>query len=69
MQFTRGKNPTCSICFSTSNLSNFAVVRSFRKFGGMEFGIAGSDKCNAIVIFSLKLWLKHFCQTVVYDML
>ena len=31
-------------------------------------GIVGSDKCNAIVIFSLKFWLKYFCKTVVYDM-
>ena len=35
----------------------------------ITFGIAGSDKCNAVVIFSLELWLKYFCKTVVYDML
>ena len=33
------------------------------------FGIVGSDKCNAVVISSLKLWLKYFCKTVVYDMM
>ena len=33
------------------------------------FGIVGSDKCNAIAIFSLKLWLKYFRKTVVYDLL
>ena len=33
------------------------------------FGIVGSDKRNAITIFNLKLWLKYFCKTVVYDML
>ena len=33
------------------------------------FGIVGSDKCNAIVISSLKLRLKCFCKTVVYDMM
>ena len=32
-------------------------------------GIVGSDKCNAIVTFSLKFWLKYFCKTVIYDML
>ena len=30
--------------------------------------IVVSDKCNAIVILSLKLWLKYFCKTVIYDM-
>ena len=31
-------------------------------------GIVGSNKCNAIVIFRLKFWLKYFCKTVIYDM-
>ena len=34
MQFAQGKNPTCFICFCIGDLSNFAVVKSFRKFGG-----------------------------------
>ena len=32
-------------------------------------GIGASDKCNVAVIFSLKLWLKYFCKTVIYDIL
>ena len=32
-------------------------------------GIAGSNKCNAIVILSSNYWLKYFCKTVIYDML
>ena len=32
-------------------------------------GIAGSDKRNVIVIFSLKFWLKYFWKTLIYDML
>ena len=32
-------------------------------------GIVGSDKCNAIVVFSLKFWLKCFIKTVIYDIL
>ena len=32
-------------------------------------GIVGSNKCNVIFIFSLTLWLKYFCKTVIYDML
>ena len=31
--------------------------------------IVGSEKCNAIVIFSLKFGLKYFCKTVIYDMM
>ena len=34
MQLAQGKNPTCFICFGVGNLSNFAVVKSLRKFGG-----------------------------------
>ena len=34
MQLTQGKNPTCFICFGSSNFSNFAVVKSFRTVGG-----------------------------------
>ena len=33
------------------------------------FGIVGSDKSNAIVIFSSKLLLKYFSKAVLYDML
>ena len=33
MQFAEGKNPTCFICFGIGILSNFAVVKSLRKFG------------------------------------
>ena len=33
------------------------------------FGIVGSDKSNAIVIFSLKLLLKYFSKAAVYDIL
>ena len=33
------------------------------------FGIVGSYKSNAIVIFSLKLLLKYFSKIVVSDML
>ena len=29
-------------------------------------GIVGSDKCNAIVIFSLNFWLKYFYKAVIY---
>ena len=36
-------------------------------------GIVGSDKCNVIVIFSLKFWLEYFYKTdmlwIWYDML
>ena len=34
MQSVQGKNPTCFVCFGTSNLSNFAVVKSLRMSGG-----------------------------------
>ena len=34
MQFAQGKNPTCVTCFSMGNISNFAIVKSLRKFGG-----------------------------------
>ena len=34
MELAQGKNPTSFICFGIGNLSNFAVVRSLRKFGG-----------------------------------
>ena len=33
MKFTQGKNPTCFIIFGIGNLSNFAVVKSLRKYG------------------------------------
>ena len=36
---------------------------------GIMVGIVGSDKCNAIVIFTLKFLLKYFCKPVIYDML
>ena len=29
-------------------------------------GTVGSDKCNAVFFFSLKLWLKYFCKTLWY---
>ena len=97
-----GKNPTCFICFDIINISNFAKVKSLRKFGeclvdniflfdsrfsflffffnliqaAMEFfqinimvGLVGSDICNDIIIFNLKLWRKYFCKIVIYDML
>ena len=35
----------------------------------IQIKIVGSDKCNAIVIFGLKLWLNYFCKTAIYDML
>ena len=34
MQFAQGKNSTGFIYFGIGNLSNFAVVKSFRNFGG-----------------------------------
>ena len=30
----RKKSPTCFICFGIGNLSNFAMVKTLRKFGG-----------------------------------
>ena len=38
MRFAKGKNLTCFICFGIGNLSNFAVVKSLRKFGGCLVG-------------------------------
>ena len=32
-------------------------------------GTVGPNKCNAIVIYSLKFYLKYFCKTVIYDVL
>ena len=37
MQLAQGKNQTCFICVGIGNLSNFAVVKSLRKFGGCPF--------------------------------
>ena len=34
MQFAQEKNPTCVICFGIGNLSNFAVVKSWRLSSG-----------------------------------
>ena len=34
MQFAQGKNPTCFISVGIGNPSNFAVVKSLRKFEG-----------------------------------
>ena len=34
MQFAQGRNPTCFIHFGIGDLSNFAVVKSLRKFEG-----------------------------------
>ena len=43
-------------------------------YAAMEFfqikiiiGIVGSYKCNVIVVFCSKFWMKYFCRTVIYD--
>ena len=38
MQLAQGKNPTCFVYFDTTNLSNFALVKSLHKFGGCLVG-------------------------------
>ena len=59
MQFAPRKNTTCFICFGIGNLSNFAVVKSSRKFRGCLVDNNSFFLLKAIFLSSLFLILSR----------